>query len=191
MPPDTRFEGKVAIVTGAASGIGRALSSALVARGASVVLADIDGEAAQKIAYELAAGPPGRASGAELDVRDADAVEEIVERTVTDHGHLDLMFNNAGIGIGGEVANMTPRSFRPDHRREPSRRGERRSRRLPRHDRSTSRAHREHCVFGRARPLSWISGVLHDQARGGRAEHQPAGGGRPARSQSERRMSRG
>jgi NAD(P)-dependent dehydrogenase (short-subunit alcohol dehydrogenase family) len=98
-------------VTGAASGIGRALSSALVARGASVVLADIDGEAAQKIAYELAAGPPGRASGAELDVRAPDAVQEIVDRTVTDHGHLDLMFNNAGIGIGGEVANMTRDHF--------------------------------------------------------------------------------
>jgi NAD(P)-dependent dehydrogenase (short-subunit alcohol dehydrogenase family) len=44
-------------------------------------------------------------------VRDADAVRELVEGTATDHGHLDLMFNNAGIGIGGEVANMTLAHF--------------------------------------------------------------------------------
>lgn len=75
------------------------------------MLADIDGGAAQKVADELAAGPPGRASGSELDVRDADAVQEVVERTAADHGHLDLMFNNAGIGIGGEVANMTRAHF--------------------------------------------------------------------------------
>jgi NAD(P)-dependent dehydrogenase (short-subunit alcohol dehydrogenase family) len=111
MPPDTHFEGKVAIVTGAASGIGRALSAALVARGASVVLADLDGKGARAAADELHAGPPGRASGEELDVRDSDAVRELVERTTTDHGHLDLMFNNAGIGIGGEVANMTLAHF--------------------------------------------------------------------------------
>ena len=111
MPPDTHFEGKVAIVTGAASGIGRALSAALVVRGASVVLADIDGEGAQQAADDLHAGPPGRASGAALDVRDADAVHELVERTATDHGHLDLMFNNAGIGVGGEVADMTLAHF--------------------------------------------------------------------------------
>ena len=111
MPPDTHFEGKVAIVTGAASGIGRALSAALVVRGASVVLADLDGEGAQAAADKLHAGPPGRASGVALDVRDADAVRELVDSTTTDHGHLDLMFNNAGIGIGGEVANMTLAHF--------------------------------------------------------------------------------
>jgi NAD(P)-dependent dehydrogenase (short-subunit alcohol dehydrogenase family) len=111
VPLDTHFEGKVAIVTGAASGIGRALSAALVARGASVVLADIDETRAAEAAASLHAGPPGRASAAALDVRDPRAVADLIDRTVMDHGHLDLMFNNAGIGVGGEVANMTLAHF--------------------------------------------------------------------------------
>jgi NAD(P)-dependent dehydrogenase (short-subunit alcohol dehydrogenase family) len=111
MPPDTHFEGKVAIVTGAASGIGRAIASALAARGASVVFADVDEVGAQRASEQLHAGPPGRASSAALDVRDADAVTELVQRTAKEHGHLDLMFNNAGIGIGGEVSEMTLAHF--------------------------------------------------------------------------------
>ena len=67
------------------------MSAALVARGASVVLADLDGAGAQRAAEELHAGPPGRASSAALDVGIADAVTELVGgRLRQDHGHLDL-----------------------------------------------------------------------------------------------------
>lgn len=104
---DTHFQGKVAIVTGAASGIGKALSSALARRGATVVLADIDEAGAKAAADDIGAGPPGRASGAGLDVTDAEAVATLVERTAQDHGHLDFLFNNAGIGIVGEVRELT------------------------------------------------------------------------------------
>ena len=107
MPIDTHFQGKVAIVTGAASGIGKALSGALARRGATVVLADIDEAGAKAAADDIAAGPPGRASGVALDVTDADAVATLVERTARDHGHLDLLFNNAGIGIVGPVRELT------------------------------------------------------------------------------------
>src|ERR1700726_1761828 len=103
MPVDTHFQGKVAVVTGAASGIGKALSGALARRGATVVLADIDEAGAKAAADELGVGPPGRASGVALDVTDADAVAALIERTARDHGHLDLLFNNAGVGIVGEV----------------------------------------------------------------------------------------
>lgn len=111
MSPDAHFEGKVAIVTGAASGIGLALARALVVRGASVVFADIDHTGAERAADDLHAGPPGRASAAGLDVRDSEAFTELVERTARDHGHLDLIFNNAGIGVGGRVSDLTLAHF--------------------------------------------------------------------------------
>jgi NAD(P)-dependent dehydrogenase (short-subunit alcohol dehydrogenase family) len=105
--PDAYFRGQVAIVTGAASGIGKALSTVLARRGATVVLADIDEAGAKSAADALAAGPPGRASAVALDVTDADAVAALVQRTARDHGHLDLLFNNAGVGIVGEVRELT------------------------------------------------------------------------------------
>jgi NAD(P)-dependent dehydrogenase (short-subunit alcohol dehydrogenase family) len=104
---DPQFEGKVAIVTGAASGIGAALSAALARRGATVVLADIDEAGAKATADALHAGPPGRASGVHLDVTDAAHVAELVDRVAQDHGHLDLLFNNAGVGISGEARHLT------------------------------------------------------------------------------------
>jgi NAD(P)-dependent dehydrogenase (short-subunit alcohol dehydrogenase family) len=107
VPVDAHFQGRVAIVTGAASGIGKALAGALARRGATVVLADIDEAGAKAAADELAAGPPGRASGVALDVTDANAVATLVERTAHDHGHLDFMFNNAGIGIVGQAREFT------------------------------------------------------------------------------------
>jgi len=90
------FQNAVAIVTGGASGIGRAICVALAQRGAMiVVVADLDLARAQDVANAIA--PAGRA--AQLDVTDADAVKALVEDTVKLHGRLDFLFNNAGIGI--------------------------------------------------------------------------------------------
>lgn len=86
-----------ALVTGAASGIGRALARALLAQGSTVVVADLDGAAAQRTAAEL--GP--HALAAQVDVREREAVRELVERTDRDHDGLDLLVNNAGTGVGG------------------------------------------------------------------------------------------
>jgi NAD(P)-dependent dehydrogenase (short-subunit alcohol dehydrogenase family) len=84
------FENRVAIVTGGASGIGFALCEELRRRGAKVVTGDIS------------------LGGAEaLDVRNAEQVQRFVDATVRVHGRLDYMFNNAGIGCGGEVRDLT------------------------------------------------------------------------------------
>ena len=100
------FEGAVALVTGAASGIGKALTEALSSRGGVVVAADRDLEPAQEVAGALQR--EGRvATAALLDVRDLASFEKTVSETVETHGRLDFLFNNAGIAGGGEVFNST------------------------------------------------------------------------------------
>lgn len=88
------FEGKVAIVTGAASGIGAAVVRDLAARGAKVVVADFDGAHAKGLAESLGEG----ARSFQLDVADPEAVRAMVEFTVREFGALHLAVNNAGIG---------------------------------------------------------------------------------------------
>jgi NAD(P)-dependent dehydrogenase (short-subunit alcohol dehydrogenase family) len=98
---------RVAIITGGASGIGAAIGHALVARGDDVVLADIEREAADRLAESLTAAGPGTAHAALLDVRDADQVAGLVQEVHGARGRLDLMFNNAGIGLGGEPEELS------------------------------------------------------------------------------------
>ncbi|MCF6734591.1 SDR family oxidoreductase [Blastococcus sp. KM273129] len=97
---------RVAIVTGGSSGIGRALGAALVRRGDRVVLTGTDGARAARVAEELTGVGPGRASAAVLDVRDGAAVAGLVTGTVEQQGRLDLLVNNAGVGIGGPVEDL-------------------------------------------------------------------------------------
>jgi NAD(P)-dependent dehydrogenase (short-subunit alcohol dehydrogenase family) len=99
------FRDKIAIVTGGASGIGRALCEALVEREAAVVVVDVDGARAHEVAKALMARG-GRARAASLDVRDAAAFQKLVDDTAADHGRLDYLFNNAGIAIGGEARDI-------------------------------------------------------------------------------------
>jgi NAD(P)-dependent dehydrogenase (short-subunit alcohol dehydrogenase family) len=96
------FQGAVAIVTGAASGIGKALAAGLARRGAQVVLADLQQEPAEAAAEEICR-LGGQASARRLDVRDFAAVNDLVRDTAEAAGRLDYLFNNAGITIGGEV----------------------------------------------------------------------------------------
>ncbi|MBI4953603.1 MAG: SDR family NAD(P)-dependent oxidoreductase [Myxococcales bacterium] len=98
--------GKVAIVTGAASGIGRALAGELALAGADVVLADIDEPGAVAAASD-AATRGGRAEAVRVDVTDAAAVEALVTRVGAERGRLDFMFNNAGIAFIGDTLSMT------------------------------------------------------------------------------------
>lgn len=100
------FDGGVALVTGAASGIGRAISEALAQRGCQVVLADIDFGDAEAVAAQIRE-KGGRAFARHLDVCDFAAVSGLVAETVEKLGRLDYIFNNAGIVVAGEVAHYT------------------------------------------------------------------------------------
>jgi NAD(P)-dependent dehydrogenase (short-subunit alcohol dehydrogenase family) len=95
------------IVTGGASGIGRCLAAELARSGVYVVLADRQEEMAEAAASEIRA-QGGSAMAVALDVRDADRFREVVRVTVERAGRLDYLFNNAGIGVGGEVREFEP-----------------------------------------------------------------------------------
>ena len=88
------LEGRVAIVTGGAGGIGRATAEALVAEGARVVIGDIDADAGLAVAASIGEA----AAFMPADVSDADQVQALVDLAVDRFGGLDIMFNNAGIG---------------------------------------------------------------------------------------------
>ncbi|QLL06320.1 SDR family oxidoreductase [Mycobacterium vicinigordonae] len=98
--------GKVALVTGGASGIGAALTAKLVDGGAEVWIADRQIEVAQELARSLdEAGT--QAHAIELDVRDYSSFESAVAEVVRRSGRIDYLFNNAGIGVGGEIDSYT------------------------------------------------------------------------------------
>ncbi len=94
-----RLEGKVAIVTGAASGMGKAMAQAYVREGASVVIADLNLPGAEAVANDLNSGAGGesRASAFALDVRDQAQAQAVVDHAVATFGGLDILVNNAGI----------------------------------------------------------------------------------------------
>ncbi len=104
------YSGKVAIITGGASGIGAALGKELVRQGAEVVLADRQLDLAEHVASEIRASG-GRATAAEVDVRSLPSVTHVVKDTVARLGAVDYFFNNAGIGVGGEVDSYEPRDW--------------------------------------------------------------------------------
>ena len=88
--------GKVAIVTGGASGIGRGICLVLAEQGATVVATDVNLEGAQSVASEVAAF--GRSSAAlRIDVTDRSSVEDVVSRTISEHGRVDILINDAGV----------------------------------------------------------------------------------------------
>ena len=96
------IEGRVAIVTGAASGMGKATAALFADEGAKVAALDINAEPLEAVVREIAdAGYPVR--GWILDVADLDAIEQVIPEVAAHFGGIDILVNNAGIGAGGPV----------------------------------------------------------------------------------------
>lgn len=104
-----RVEGLVAIVTGAASGIGEASAIRLAEEGATVICADIDSKGASRTA-DLIKSSNGKAIGFGIDISDSNKCNEIVAAAVSKFGSIDILVNNAGVNLPGvfhEVTNET------------------------------------------------------------------------------------
>ena len=106
-----RFADAVAIVTGGGMGLGEALCEELGRRGATVVVADIDGGAAQQVAGRLTQAGT-QAVAVPVDVANQIEVAQLIENTVAEYGRVDYMINNAGIAIGGDSRDLSLQQWR-------------------------------------------------------------------------------
>ena len=98
------FTGKVAAITGAASGIGRALALELANRGCDLALSDIDEVGLAETAKLISQAKPRiKTTTAKIDTANRDAMHQWAEKVVTDHGKVNLIFNNAGVALAGTV----------------------------------------------------------------------------------------
>src|SRR3954468_3974090 len=98
MNPTELFDlsGRVAVVTGGGTGIGRQMAEGLAEMGADLVLCARNAERCEAAAEEIAAATGVRALGLACDARDPEAIQAVVDRTVAEFGHLDVLVNNAG-----------------------------------------------------------------------------------------------
>jgi 3-oxoacyl-[acyl-carrier protein] reductase len=103
-----RLAGRVALVTGGAGGIGRAIAARLAAEGATVVVNDLRADACEEVAAELGRG----ATAAAGDVTDPASVANVIEEVKRAHGRLDILVNNAGVTRDAPIHRMTDEDWR-------------------------------------------------------------------------------
>ncbi|MCC7371497.1 MAG: SDR family oxidoreductase [Chloroflexi bacterium] len=106
-----QLQGQIAIVTGGSGGIGTALCKTLAASGATVVVVDIDGAGAARVADEIRAAG-GTAEGRRLDVTNPAEVTALVQDVAATYGRLDQLWNNAGIVTIGPLIDISPEDWR-------------------------------------------------------------------------------
>jgi NAD(P)-dependent dehydrogenase (short-subunit alcohol dehydrogenase family) len=99
------INGKVAVITGGASGIGFAAAKALAAKGAKLVIADIEATALNKAVAELSSSG-AKAEGVMCDVADLGSVQSLAEQAFSKMGAVHILFNNAGVALNGHIVNM-------------------------------------------------------------------------------------
>jgi butyryl-CoA dehydrogenase len=104
------FDGRVAAITGASSGIGRALAVELARRGAHLALSDID-EVGLAETVALCEGSGVKVTSQRLDVADRDAMFAWADQVVADHGKVNLIFNNAGVGVAATIEAVSYEDF--------------------------------------------------------------------------------
>jgi NAD(P)-dependent dehydrogenase (short-subunit alcohol dehydrogenase family) len=109
--PARRFAGRLVLVTGAGSGIGRATALAFADAGARVLAVDVDAAAAERTA-ELARLCGAEATALRADVSDADAMEQLDRTVAAEHGVVDVLVNNAGIGVAGSFLDTPVEEWR-------------------------------------------------------------------------------
>jgi rhamnulose-1-phosphate aldolase/alcohol dehydrogenase len=113
MPKPKSHATRIALVTGAASGIGKAIATRLAADGACVVIADLDLKKAQEAAAEI--GGPDVAIGLQVNVTDAAAIEMMVQDAVLAFGGLDIVVNNAGVSLSKPLLETTEKDWDFQH----------------------------------------------------------------------------
>jgi short-subunit dehydrogenase len=106
------FAGRVAIVTGASSGIGAATAQALAAAGAHVVLAARRTDRLEQLAHQLSDAYGAKADVLATDMSSREEVERLVDSTLQRHRRIDILVNNAGVGLQGDVADLPERELR-------------------------------------------------------------------------------
>jgi len=110
-----RVDGKIALVTGAAQGLGAAIAEMLVAEGARVALTDVNIEGAQAVTAGINRESPGSAVALEHDVADEGAWQDVLQQVVSELGGLNILVNNAGIGSIASIEDESYENWRRVH----------------------------------------------------------------------------